>query len=259
MVTKSVKVNLYFLVVALMAFGTTAVYAQTRDSKNYPSEQISQLEPISMNSGTLYSQPPSSVGGLLPSSKLEPNGSTNDSYTWDDFTLPVSQTINHIDWVGGYDPGFFGSGGLVLDFIIAIYPSNADGTQPDISNPLVKYYTGGNAGEAQAGMMGGIAMYNYTFKLPTPFNASGGVKYWMMIEALQEGDPDWGLAKSSGGNGAYFYRIHGDAINYILLQGDSAFSLLGPLHIAPAPVNMGKYSPTGNKLMELLLNLYPRL
>jgi len=186
---------------------------------------------ISNATGVVYSQPPSPGGGLIPSSWWDPDGSASDRYVWDDFTFQASQDITEISWVGGYDPTFFGSGGPVLDFTVAIYPTSAGGSQPDILNPLVSYQTGGNAGETPAGSLGGIAMYNYSFVLPVPFTAAASTKYWVQIYAWQNGTPDWGLTTGTGGDGAYFFRIHGNADIYQLRPGDAAFKLIGPMPV----------------------------
>lgn len=175
----------------------------------------------------VYSQPPSPSGGLFPSSWWDPDGSSSDRYVWDNFTLTSPQGITEIDWVGGYDPAYSGSGGPVVDFTVAIYPSTAAGTQPDIFNLLVGYQTGGNAGETPAGSLGGIAMYAYSFVLPAPFVAQAGAKYWVQIYAWQHGSPDWGITKGTSGDAIHFLRIHGIADTYFLVAGDAAFTLLG--------------------------------
>lgn len=175
----------------------------------------------------VYSQPPSPSGGLFQSSWWYPIGTDYDQYVWDDFTLSTARTITKVFWRCGYDPGKFSSGGPVVDFTVSIYASIQAGIQPDVVNPpLVEYRTGGNAGETQAGTFGGIKMYDYTFTLPTPFQAAAGAKYWIQIEASQHGIPDWGIAAGTGGNGKYFRRIAaaGD-IFYQAPPGDTAFSL----------------------------------
>ena len=184
-------------------------------------------------SALVYSQPPSPGGGLLQSSWWDPTGSDYDQYVWDDFTLPVSMVITDVQWRGGYDPARFGMGGPVLDFTVAIYGSVA--TQPDVtSQPLVRYHTGGNAGETAVGMFGGAAMFDYQFTLPTPFLAAADTMYWVQIEAYQQGVPDWGMSVGANGTGTYFRRTTGagDAV-YQSMPGDAAFTLLGPI-AAPA-------------------------
>jgi hypothetical protein len=62
-------------------------------------------------------------------------------------------------------------------------------------NPLVEYQTGGNAGETAVGTVGTPTLFGYTFTLPTSFPAAAGERYWIQIEASQQGPlPDWCLA-----------------------------------------------------------------
>ena len=83
--------------------------------------------------GPIYTQPIDPSGKLLLSSWLDPDGSDFDQYVWDNFTLPSNETITEIDWFGGYDPTRLGRGGPVVDFTVAIYPSNVAGTEPAVA------------------------------------------------------------------------------------------------------------------------------
>lgn len=182
--------------------------------------------------GSLYDQPIDPNGKLILSSWLDPDGSDFDQYIWDDFTLPSDQTVSVIQWHGGYDPLQMGRGGAVIDFIVAIYPSITAGTEPDVANPpLVEYQTGGNADETSIGAVNGIPMYVYQFSLPISFQATGGTKYWIQIEAFQHGlSPDWGFASSLTGSGYHYQRGSGAGgdILFRSASGDVAFTLLGP-------------------------------
>jgi len=175
----------------------------------------------------VYDQPPDSTGRLIQSSWWTPNGSDYDRYVWEDFTLPTAQAISQIAWRGGYDPARFGSGGPVLDFTVAIYASISAGIQPDLTRPpLAEFKTGGNANEAPAGTFAGTKMYDYVFTLPVQFLAAAGTKYWVQIEASQNGIPDWGIASSNAGDGKYFRRsaATGNAF-YQIDPGGIAFTL----------------------------------
>lgn len=174
----------------------------------------------------LYSQPPSSSGTLYHSSWMDPDGSDWDQWVWDSFILPSGGQITDIQWRGGFDPAYLGSGGPVIDFTVAIYPSIAAGTEPNVVDPpLVEVETGGDAGQTPAGVFGGVPLYDYQFTLPAAFVATAGTKYWVQIEAWQHGIPDWGLAQGTGGNGSHFRRVY---VNYQSAPGDAAFTLLGP-------------------------------
>ncbi len=175
------------------------------------------------NAAAVYTQPPSPTGGLLQSSRWDPNGSDFDQYVWDNFTLSSNQAVTEIDWRGGF---MFGSGGALIEFTVAIYASILAG-EPDVINPpLVRYHAGGNAGQTPAGTFGGITMYDYKFTLPAPFQAVAGTKYWVQIEAIQNGIPSWGIAAGTGGDGRYFRRIAGVGdVSYQAPPGDAAFTL----------------------------------
>jgi hypothetical protein len=179
--------------------------------------------------GQVYSQPFNPSGGQYLSSWFDPNGSDNDQYVWDDFTLPVAAAIAEIDWTGAYDPSKSGSGGKALDFSVAVYPSIAGGSQPDMAHgALVRYQTNGNANESAADSTGGIRYYSYSFVLPAPFAAAANTKYWLQIEAVQHGIPDWGIAAATGGDNTYYRKIaNAGDIFYQAVPGDAAFSLLG--------------------------------
>ncbi len=192
----------------------------------------------------VYSQPPSSDGGFLHSSLRDPDGSETDQWTWDSFAFDRARTITELQWQGGYDPARQGSGGPVRDFTVEIYASIPSGIEPDITKPpLVHYEVEGNAGETPADVLGGVQIYDYQFVLPAPFEAEAWTQYWIQIEALQSGAPDWGLAKGTSGDLQYFRRIPGQGYNYWTAQGDAAFTMLGPGLEADAVVPEATKSP----------------
>jgi hypothetical protein len=204
--------------------------------------------PAALTTGILYEQPVDPNGKILLSAWLDPDGSDFDEYIWDSFILPSGGTITEIDWYGLYDPLKFGNGGPVLDFQVSIYPSIPAGTEPAIAfPPLVKYSTGGNAGETAIGTLGGAILYGYAFVLPSPFTATAGTKYWVQIEASQQGTvPDWCFAAGSDGNGSHYWRGRGAGgdIMYRTLPGDAAFTLLGPVPDTPTPTDTATETPT---------------
>lgn len=191
--------------------------------------------------GPGFSQAPSASGGLVLSSWLEPDGSDADIYSYDNFTLSSNQAINAVDWRGGYQYG--APYGTAWDFSITIFDSTLGGTQPLVTNPqlpetfLAQYHVGGNAGETYVGTVGGIAMYDYHFALPTSFQAAGGHTYWLRIEASQTGYPDWGVALSTAGNNQHFQFSTG-AAQFSYRSGDEAFALktteIGGVVVSPA-------------------------
>ncbi len=222
--------------ILLIAMGLSSmVYIRANAHSN-----INQnLDRQAIQIGSVYEQPIDPTGKLLLSSRLDPDGSDNDQYVWDNFTLQSTATITEIDWFGVYDPIRFGAGGSVLDFSVSIYPSSPAGTEPAVANPpLVQYQTGGNAGETSSGTIAGGTLYAYTFSLPTPFVASAGVKYWVQIEAFQQGSlPDWCLVTGSGGDGNHFRKIPGAGgdVMYRAFPNDAAFALQGFVTDLPTP------------------------
>lgn len=114
---------------------------------------------------------------------------------YDRFSLPTSQAITEVNWQGG------GLNYPIVSFRVSIYASIPAGTEPDLGylypGPLVSYNVDGNAGQTFAGSFGGVQLYDYHFSLPSPFQASAGVYYWIYIVANQSGMPNWGLAKGN--------------------------------------------------------------
>ena len=123
---------------------------------------------------------------------------SSDFYAYDSFIVASNVPISEVRWRGGYAHGAMYSSNA-WNFTITFFESIAGGSQPHVTNPqlpefyLAKYTVGNGAGETPAGTFGGIAMYDYDYVLPTPFQATAGVKYWIRIEASQIGQPDWGL------------------------------------------------------------------
>lgn len=177
------------------------------------------------NASTVYSQPHNGSGTIIQSSWWDPDGSDYDIYSWDNFTLSSAHAITEVHWRGGFMYG--GSyGGPVIKFTVAIYPSIAGGSQPDVTHaPLVKYNVTGNCNQTAAGTFGGVALYDYNYTLPAAFQAAANTKYWIYIYAWQHGIPEWGFAAGSGGNGAYFRYLTGGPY-YQAPPGDLAFYLV---------------------------------
>jgi hypothetical protein len=93
-------------------------------------------------------------------------------------------------------------------------------------------------------------MYSYAFSLPTSFNASAGVKYWVHIVAAQGGSgPDWGIAAGTGGDGNH-YRwgsgAGGDS-GFRSVPGDIAFTLLGQIPEVPTDIFLSSETVNENQ------------
>jgi hypothetical protein len=230
MISRSYRAGMLLAVVACLSLGVATVAGAVEQPLRGDGNAAAVATAIA-----IYTQPPSPAGTLYQSSR---NGSDYDRYVWDGFSLPSSQAVTEVRWRGGYDPARFGSGGPVLDFTVSIYPSIPGGSQPDVINPpLIRYQTGGNAGETLAGPAGNAIMYDYDFVLPATFQVTANTKYWLQIVADQNGIPDWGFSAATGGDGQHFlqYAAAGD-VYYATVSGDAAFTLLGPGHAIYLPL-----------------------
>jgi hypothetical protein len=185
----------------------------------------------------VFEKPPSPSGGVNLSSWVYPEGSDSDIYAYDDFTIPFDAAVTEIRWRGGYS--FGAPYGHVNNFTVTFFESAVMGSEPHVGNPqledtiptyLVKHLVGGNAGETAVGVFGGVTMYDYAFTLPTPFMATGGVKYWVRIEASQPVYPDWGVTTGTGGDTSHFQFSTGSAM-FSFRTNDLSFKLLttGPV------------------------------
>lgn len=175
------------------------------------------------SAGLLYEQPHTGTGTVYRSAWVPPDGTVYDEYLWDNFTLPGNQAITEIRWRGGHDPQFSSLNASLLGFRIRIYPSIAGGSQPDVTSPpLCSYQSTDTCGETPAGVFGGTTLNDYHFTLPSPFQATGGTRYWLQITANESGFPKWGFAAGSGGNGSHFRKLE---YQYQSISGDTAFSL----------------------------------
>ena len=215
------------------------------------------LTPTPAHAAVAFTQPPDPAGGQYKSSWYSPDGLDGDEYVWDNFTLASNTAITEVRWRGAYAYGLADNiEAKVYDFTIKIYPSIAAGSQPDVTaTPLYSKRVNGNAHESYATTIGGVKHYDYSFTLPSPFQATGGVKYWIQIEGFQGINgwgwpPDWSMSRGTGGNNSHFRFIEGG--NYASITGDCAFKLMNSdaatYHIAASasPANAGTIAGTGD-------------
>ncbi len=184
-------------------------------------------------------QPPKSSGGFIPSAWREPEGSTRDRSVWDNFMFETDHTVTEFRWLGGYDPQKAGSGGPVTSFTVDIYESIPAGSEPNLAvAPLVHYVVNDNAGEKQAEMVNGAQLYEYRHVLPAPFEAKSLRMYWVQIVAFQSGEPDWGFAVGSLGDGRHFRfsGSPGEGYYHQLVNEDVALEVVTLSEGAPTPV-----------------------
>ncbi len=185
---------------------------------------VANFTPSATNLGVVFSQPATPSGSILLSSYLAPDGNVDGmEYRFEKFTPATTVGISHLRWRGGYI-GNNQAANPVVEFVVKIYGSSANGFYPDLANPVLKKYTlTGNASESAAGLAGGVQMYDYSVTLPTSFLASAGTSYWIQIEASQFVYPlTWGHATGSGGNNAHYRRVGN---SYYSGSGDLAITL----------------------------------
>jgi uncharacterized repeat protein (TIGR02543 family) len=212
------------------------------------------------NLGIVFSQPTTTSGTLLLSSYLAPDGNVDGmEYRFEKFTLATTTGISHLRWRGGY-VGNNSAANPVVEFIIKIYGSTANGFYPDLANPqLQKYTVTGNANQTAAELVGGVQMFDYSVTLPTSFVATAGVGYWIQIEASQYGYPlTWGHATGAGGNNAHYRRLGN---SYYSGTGDLALTLSADVPTSYAiaatssSVNGGSVSGAGTFALDAVVNL----
>jgi hypothetical protein len=185
---------------------TNANYTFTAAGDRY---LVANFTSSATNPGIVFSQPPTTSGTLLLSSYMLPDGNIDGmEYRFEKFTLAATTGISHLRWRGGYI-GNNQAANPVVEFIIKIYGSTANGFYPDLANPYLKKYTiTGNANQTAAEMVGGVQMFDYSVTLPTSFVATADTGYWIQIEASQYGHPlTWGNATGAGGNSAHYRRV----------------------------------------------------
>ena len=176
----------------------------------------------------VFEYPPDPDGGIGHSSWFPPDGSDNDIFSYEKFLLASDASITEVRWRGGYQPSGFGQ---LTDFTVTFFASTApNGFYPDCGLPgesevyLARYQVGGLAGQTFVGSFGGVSMYDYDFTLPQPFQATAGVTYWIRIEGETAGQPFWGVANGTGGNGSHIEFATGTGM-FLSWPHDLAFSL----------------------------------
>lgn len=198
----------------------------------------------------VFEQPHNGGGTLNKSAWYPPDGLDGDAYCWDSFSVASNTAITEVHWRGGYEYHPSGTGhGAISSFEVSIWRSIGGNSQPDLGagGRLVRYTVSGTAGETAAGTFGGMALFDYGYTLPSPFQATGGAVYWVRIVAAQgivapSYAPDWGLATGTGGNGAHFRYITGG--NYQMPGNDLAFYLAASG--APGVTITASASPAGS-------------
>ena len=236
---------------------TSAAYTFTASGDR---DLVANFTPTATNPGIVFSQPPATAATLLLSSYMLPDGNVDGmEYRFEKFTLATTTGISEMRWRGGY-VGNNSAANPVVEFIIKIYGSTANGFYPDLANAVLKKYTvTGNANQTAAALVGGVQMYDYSVTLPTSFQATAGVGYWVQIEASQYGYPlTWGNATGAGGNNAHYRRVGN---SYMSGSGDLALTLAADVPTTYAiaatssSVSGGTVSGAGTFALDAVVNL----
>lgn len=198
---------------------------------------------------------PNYVNPLIASSRTsDPNGTAYDAEMWDGFMTTTTVAITGLTWRGGFNPQMTPANDIV-GFDIRIRSSIANGTEPDLSASATEWshWAPSNAGATAAGtvpMVGSgstVAMFDYSTSLPPElFTATANTRYWIKIQAVQTGNPDWGLAKTNTGNNGHWTEDTAKTIALHLVEGDGVFTLTSPaVSAVPEPESVALFAAMG--------------
>lgn len=159
----------FFYVLALWAFGTASLYANT-----------------------IYSQPPTNIIETDPLKFCSQSNplADQDTYCYDDFTFSLSgpATITNISWQG---TDRFSTGSFIIE-ILAAQPSTPDSPTP---NTVVATYTIDMGDPALTKTVSSNPqLFNFNYVLPTPWNVNTTANpgpYWIGIWAVDTNNIKW--------------------------------------------------------------------
>ena len=130
------------MVAAGVLWGFAATGAQAPHPVSQSFGKAGALAPTTV----VYNQPAEPEWWVASVFVARPGRQPADQWVWDGFTFAWTQAITQLQWRGGYDPAWLGSGGPVFNFTVGIYASIPAGSEPDVSQPpLICYEVGGNA------------------------------------------------------------------------------------------------------------------
>ena len=168
-------------------------------------------------SATVYSQASDSPDTAHPvnSSQTNPDGSDQDTTTFDNFTLNHAAQITGVTWRGNSTDA--GSAG----FNITIYGSqNNNASLADLTNPLSVFTELGKANEKLLGKH----LSDFRAEFTQPVSLSAAKQYWISIVSLRSYPSPWGWSSASGGDGRCIQSF--SEFKILPAQYDRAFSLL---------------------------------
>lgn len=173
-----------------------------------------------VQAATIYTQPLDNSGTPLASESDSATFPCNVpvAIAYDDFTLASNATVTDVHWTGA----FIGSNAhAITGFTITFFNDVAGGPPlfatggPDCSalipavaqaippTPIQTEFISGNAGQTSIGTCGAGSLdcFSYSADLTTPFDSTGGTKYWLSIVPNVELFPEWGWMAGTGGDG----------------------------------------------------------
>ena len=188
------------------------------------------------DAGILFDQMTNFSSGTIASSWVSPDGSDEDTYAYDNFSLKSDSNVNEVKWVGG--------GGSVTGFTVRFYTglASAPSYQPTItalpenetSADYLKGYTFSNADIKQTAIAG-TSLFQYDAVLPTSLSLSGNTVYWIKIEADAVGYPFWGVATATNAIDSRHISYFTGLAKFLSGPGSEAFQLSGTSAAVPEP------------------------
>lgn len=158
--------------------------------------------------------PLSSIKTANSNALAHPDGSDQDTTTFDSFTLDRGATVTGVAWRGS------ASTPAMLGFTVSVYPSMPNAAaQADTGNPLVVLKVSGNANESK--LNDRYSDYRTTFD--TPLSLDAGVQYWISIVSDRSDLSPWGWAAGNGGDGKSIQAY--TEFKVLPVPGDRTFTL----------------------------------
>ena len=165
-----------------------------------------------------------------------------DSQVADDFIFDVGMDVTDVHWWGNF---WNGTAFDPCDFYIYIYADDGSGTQPTgagMEHPQVTALATYFFSQVTGYPLSDNGNYEYNVTLSPPFQATGEVKYWLVVQPVFPYPPQWGWVNTD--------QVH---LN-LSVQG---FPLLGyPFWTLYTGVDMAFYL-TGEESMVCPFTVYP--
>jgi len=180
-----------------------------------------------------------------------------DAQVADDFILSANYNITDVHWWGAFwngppdevDP---------CDFYIYIYADDGSGNQPTgagMAHPGVTALATYFFSQITGYPLSPNGNYEYNVTLSPPFGATGGVKYWIAVQAVFPFQPQWGWVNTDGvqlHTAVQGFPLIGNPFWTLDTGADMAFYLTGespcPMTVSPAS---GTVPPGGHTEVAL--------